>query len=292
MSALEPVKFSEAYDLANEVWSHLVEWSPPEDFDDFLDPEHDEVASRLLKPQRDTALHLFLRRIYWQHYVWGFEHHRNDMLDLIVNAYETILRFNEVPFKTKELPPEQAHNFEHVAKGRIAYLRQKLPVNRIAQDTFQLLFRDRAFLRRFNEILSRAVRGLVGTDSTPQLTRQGTVRRVSLPSWMKRGIFYRDNGRCICCGSDLTGVMFNGPDAHYDHIVPLATFGSNDPTNFQLLCSSCNTTKSTKSVTWQRYPVFWAAPDVIPSNKRMERIGMKRGTYPERRCADRSFAPR
>jgi len=259
VDTLERVKFSEAYNLANHVWTHVIECSPSEEFDDLFAPSDAEVLSRIIRPRRDSLLHLFLRRIYWQHYVWAFEHHRNDMLDLVVADYEAVLTFNEVHFKRRSLPSEAAENFERVTKRRIAYLRRLLPVTRIAQDTFQLLFRDRAFLRQFGVLVARTVEGCANGNSSHLLTRQGHVRRTSLPAWLRRGVFYRDNGRCVACGSDLTGKLMNGTAVHFDHIVPLAKRGSNDPTNFQLLCDRCNRTKWTEVDTWERYPVFWMA---------------------------------
>lgn len=179
------------------------------------------------------------------------------MLDLVVKEYETILAFNEVHFTNRILPAETADNFEVVARRRIGYLRARLPVARIAQDTFQLLFRDRDFLLRFGELLARAVRRHAAAANHGIFTRRGQVPRATLPTWLKRGVFFRDNGRCVACSADLTGVLLNGPHIHYDHIVALAQAGSNDPTNYQVLCDRCNQAKSTAASTWQRYPVFW-----------------------------------
>jgi hypothetical protein len=251
------VKFSEAYDLANTVWSFFVEWDVDDEYNPFLDPNDTEVAARLAKPHRDTLLHLFLRRFYEQNYVRGFEEHRNDMLDLVVNEYETILRFNDVAFKERQFPSEADPAYEKKALRRIEYLRRLLPLQRIAQDTFQLLFRDRLFLLRFNESIDSAC----GPRSQQSQGKRGggaARARVTLPAWLKRGVFYRDNGRCVTCGKDLTGVPVTGEAVHYDHILPLASGGSNDPTNFQLLCASCNLRKAVKAHTAERYPVFWS----------------------------------
>ncbi len=48
-----------------------------------------------------------------------------------------------------------------------------------------------------------------------------------------------------------------GRQVHLDHIVSLADGGSNDPTNFQLLCSKCNLEKRSTSETTDRYQVYW-----------------------------------
>jgi hypothetical protein len=260
LAAFEIVRFSEAYDLASVVWSMAVEWSPPEEFDSYLDPWDDEVFQRLTKPHRDTLLHLFLRRFYARNYIEEFEENRNDMLDLVADEYEAVLRLNGVLFKQRPFPAEDDPAYEQKALRRIACLRARLPLSRIAQDTFQLLFRDRAFLLRFNQLASRAVARIPRAAAKHRVGRSsGGQRRVRTPTWLMRGVFYRDNGRCVACGKDLTGVLIAGNSVHYDHIVPLAKHGSNDPTNFQTLCGGCNLAKSVETHTSERYPVFWSS---------------------------------
>lgn len=69
MDTMEPVKFSEAYHLADTVWKAIVECFSPEDLDDFFPIADSQVLSRLLQPHRDSALHLFLRRFFWREYI-------------------------------------------------------------------------------------------------------------------------------------------------------------------------------------------------------------------------------
>jgi 5-methylcytosine-specific restriction endonuclease McrA len=45
-------------------------------------------------------------------------------------------------------------------------------------------------------------------------------------------------GRCACCGKRRKLTV--------DHIVPLARGGSNGPTNLQMLCVSCNSSKGSR----------------------------------------------
>lgn len=47
-------------------------------------------------------------------------------------------------------------------------------------------------------------------------------------------------GRCAVCRDNL------GKSFHRDHIVPLVSGGSNEPSNIQLLCGPCNCSKSVK----------------------------------------------
>ena len=52
----------------------------------------------------------------------------------------------------------------------------------------------------------------------------------------KKLVFSRDGGVCQCCGSTF--------ELEYDHITPYSCGGSSEPSNIQLLCQSCNRSKS------------------------------------------------
>ena len=49
-------------------------------------------------------------------------------------------------------------------------------------------------------------------------------------------ILMSDVGICIFCGSSY--------EIHYDHIIPFSKGGANTIDNIQILCSSCNLSKS------------------------------------------------
>jgi hypothetical protein len=52
----------------------------------------------------------------------------------------------------------------------------------------------------------------------------------------KKIVFSRDGGVCKCCGSAL--------NLEFDHITPFSCGGGNDVSNIQLLCQTCNRSKS------------------------------------------------
>lgn len=74
------------------------------------------------------------------------------------------------------------------------------------------------------------------------------------PTVCKTELHIRSGGRCNACGvmTDL-----DGPDsptkAHLDHIIPLAHTGTHTWDNVQILCRSCNLSKSDK-VQWDFEP--------------------------------------
>jgi 5-methylcytosine-specific restriction endonuclease McrA len=60
--------------------------------------------------------------------------------------------------------------------------------------------------------------------------------RQPIPSAVRREVWRRDQGKCARCGSR--------EKLEYDHIVPVARGGSNTARNIELLCESCNRSKS------------------------------------------------
>jgi len=54
-------------------------------------------------------------------------------------------------------------------------------------------------------------------------------------------LFIAQRGLCAMCQVDIKKQKH-----HVDHIMPLARQGTNDKTNLQLLCPTCNRKKSAK----------------------------------------------
>lgn len=67
-----------------------------------------------------------------------------------------------------------------------------------------------------------------------------------------KALFISQNGICNGCGCKLQ--TSGRKKYHIDHIVALANGGSNYPSNLQLLCPSCNTSKCDKDFEeWKKY---------------------------------------
>lgn len=112
---------------------------------------------------------------------------------------------------------------------------------KLSRELFYILFQNREFLFRFNYYMSNA---------NPRKER-----RCTIPQWVKRAVKFRDRGKCVCCGKDLSGSWDCEDNAavHYDHMVSLRSGGLNDVCNIQLLCSKCNLKKSDDSYTGMKY---------------------------------------
>jgi 5-methylcytosine-specific restriction endonuclease McrA len=253
----ERVKFGDAYAVAEDIRLVVVENPEGETLEKYFSTDDIDTLRRFAAPQRWTLLHQFIQERFVEFRLEGFEYYRDDMFDLVVREYEAILKGYEVPYNGFEMPNEMADDYEEKTHQHIVYLRCLLPIERIVDDTFQLLFGDREFLLNFQKIVANVVRQMRKDEHPHLLVRDGAIRRTRLPTWVKRGVFYRDRGRCINCGKDLTGTVVTGEEVHYDHITPLAEGGTNDPTNFQLLCRGCNLSKARGIITSDRYPVYW-----------------------------------
>lgn len=65
--------------------------------------------------------------------------------------------------------------------------------------------------------------------------------RISIPSAVRKYVFERDKNQCQSCGKQQVETSLT-----IDHIIPLSRGGSNDISNLQTLCFSCNRKKSNK----------------------------------------------
>lgn len=63
-------------------------------------------------------------------------------------------------------------------------------------------------------------------------------KRKPIPKTVQREVWRRDGGKCIECGIN--------EKLEYDHIIPHSKGGADTVRNIQLLCESCNRTKSAK----------------------------------------------
>jgi Holliday junction DNA helicase RuvB len=82
------------------------------------------------------------------------------------------------------------------------------------------------------EITDSALKMLSSSDEKEYVSDS----RDAIPSTVRREVWRRDGGKCARCGSRK--------NLEYDHIIPVSKGGSNTARNIELLCESCNRSKS------------------------------------------------
>jgi 5-methylcytosine-specific restriction endonuclease McrA len=249
--------FSETYAYADLVRKAI--------FDNEYGCEPVEVASdfeeQSLKPKKHTLLHDFIEHCISEDIRFNFYGPAWDVdcvepvLNMLCNHYIRYKTLNEyvadmyrdddtgvVPEITEDMLAEykieySADYIQEVANEHL------LPL--LGVEVFNILFNDREAMKQFN----MRVAEYIGVK---------TKRCTYWPKWLERALFCREKGLCAICKSDLSSIFHTHGKLAIDHIVPVAKFGVNDPTNLQILCENCNGKKSDKEiVTSNSLPVFW-----------------------------------
>lgn len=70
------------------------------------------------------------------------------------------------------------------------------------------------------------------------LDKMSKTPRIRIPQEVRKYVFQRDKYQCQSCGKTSAETELN-----IDHIIPLASGGSNDISNLQTLCRTCNQSK-------------------------------------------------
>ena len=244
---LEPFRSEFIYGFALEVQAAVDGENGLDDdiFFDFLD----ECPARAAKPFKTTLLHGLIKNVnnfYIDYSLWKFPDETGDQ-------YRQLLENADIKC------PEWLHDDKFMDyKGDLGILLSEA-ITKFCPSVFHLLFLDRAFLIKFQMRITSLVKRLNKSDHPEIMRADGILCRPKyIPVWLKEGVFYRDQGRCQHCWKDLSGLLNPKRDIHLDHIIPLVQSGSNDPTNFQLLCSQCNLVKGRSPLNQpQRFSPYW-----------------------------------
>lgn len=208
-------------------------------FDDFLGD-----VERVATPKKKTVLHIFIEGIVEFH----LDYSTRKAPEFSVSYYRDLLAEAEMPIP-KWLTPKSVAS--HVYDLDPMLLKAS---DVLIPSIFYLLFSDRTFLGLFQTRVAAWLNTFKAAEHPALFIRDGVLRRPRhLPQWLKAAIYHRDRGRCQHCYKDMTGRLRPISDLHLDHIVPLAASGSNDPTNFQLSCARCNTSKGSRVVRAPHY---------------------------------------
>ena len=239
--------------------SDVLHWI--ENFNNF-----ETAISKWSKPQRKTLLHEYIQDQYLdaqnyvldKHFVVDEIKGMQNLLEHYGVDYSYIGKVNvaNLPFDeyTEELG-EYADKLQSFFIDNLLYI--------VVDDVFSILYMNKNFLHEFNRQCAEIIRTLKKDDYPDLLRDDGVIKRVSYyPTWLKRGIEYRDKCRCSICGCDLSSAFTTLVDKNYDHIIPLKMGGNNDPSNWQLTCERCNKSKGARSSDFKNivFP-FWEIKD-------------------------------
>lgn len=231
--AIKELSFAWAYSFADRVVDEVRALEAVCVLD-FLEPRESTFLEKAAHPSQATLLHSFIYNLNVSDLDYSTGHFPEESIETYVSILHSA--HLDVP---DWLCEEESGN--HIAELDRLLDRAALI---ITEATFHLLFSDREFLAAFQSLIADKLVATNPEASSDVFEKPGVLRRPSrLPSWLRRAVFLRDKGRCQSCFSDLTGTLALDPKIHLDHIRPLAQSGSNDPTNFQLLCESCNLKK-------------------------------------------------
>jgi len=220
----------------------INEWHPS----NFFENKNDEFLKKILLPNKKTLLHDYIEFIHEDELdyairITGYE-------SIIDNVIDTLLFYNiDYPDMTEE--EENDVQLKEEYYSQLIELYYKLtPI--IVEEIFTILYMDKELLKEFNESISEIIKDMKTDKYKIYLEKDGVVKRCTdLPKWLKNGVFFRDKGRCQICGKDLTCLISTDSKINYDYIIPLEKGGSNDPSNFQLTCKRCNTSKGARLTT-------------------------------------------
>lgn len=224
----------------------------------------DEIIECIIKPNKITAVHWYL------HFYQDIEDELDKLwknVDDMAWVYNYIQRTLEEVQLSPDLPVPNFENcndeYGHrececfdIIHELIGYVSEnQTEINdRIIHSAFQVIFLDRKFLHDFHIELATFIEENMDEieEKHPKfITMKKRIRRTRFPKWLTNAVFYRDKGTCSIgtCRRDLSNLIRVQNTIHIDHIVPLDLFGSNDASNFQLLCERCNTSKGARATT-------------------------------------------
>ncbi|MCY9263991.1 HNH endonuclease [Bacillus haynesii] len=240
------------------------------DYNAFLSSGFSKLIPLLSKPNEYTVLH---------HYLRDFSNisEEVDVMYKNIDDLSELFDFIKRVLKEVELSPnlnqpnydeceDEFHrdcNCYPVLKQWMDYVNEnsKLIDESLTHAAFQVVFLDRKFLHDFHyEISKKIKKNAIDMDKDDKInfTQKNGFKRCHFPVWMKKAVFYRDKGCCVSCRRDLTGYFNVSGTYHVDHIIPLKLYGNNDPSNFQILCDTCNTQKGARTTVTNNVSVpFW-----------------------------------
>ena len=237
--------FEKTYVLAQDIRDYVFS-------DEIYDISLPANLNLLLKPQKWSLLHQF---IFDNIKLWN-----QDIIndcggeETLNGSYKNTLTVYGVTFFNENNYPNQNEYDDNRDYSIYLFnLIESKCLRQITEEVFYILFGDREFLMKFNQLVSNKIHSLDISKHEDILQNTGILKRPnSWNTWVKNAIRHRDKDECVFCGKDLTAIKNNTKQPEIDHIVSLNEGGSNDITNLQYSCNQCNNEKSdtTKTSKW------------------------------------------
>lgn len=223
------------------------------DFSYYCDIKESDMLARCAKPSRKSLLHCFIESVCSEGITYLLCKHFDEEGIEKMKAWMDSLH---ISYDDLQIPAVDGEYSEVEAYADALQERfNNEALETISEAVFAVLFCDKDFLFTFNKKVTDQIKKLKKDDYPQYLQGDGFLNRKDPPVWLKKGVFYRDRGRCQECGTDLSRLFQNGNNENYDHIIPLRQGGSNDPTNFQLMCERCNKSKNARSMAYRN--IIW-----------------------------------
>lgn len=224
---------------------------------EFWNFDPDFFVERATKFNRDTLLHQYIVCQLMNHYSRQYRKNGNYYFEdeYIVEYWLELFDEYNVDYIEDENINEDSTIYSWFENNN-NYFEELF--YKLAQEMFYILFMDKLFLVDFNKLVQKVIVEKENYSlynlcfDKNRIDENGRIKRCAIPQWVKVAVFHREKGRCAFCGKDLTNIVTKLNVANYDHIIPLAEGGANDPCNIQLSCETCNKKKG-KSILLPRY---------------------------------------
>ena len=223
------------------------------DFQYYFNILEEDRLEACTKSSKRTLVHDFIETICCEQITYIMCKHFDEEAIEIMKSWFDAFCISYPEFVEEEADQDYRAIEQYADALQIAFNETVLP--KISEAVFCILFNDKTFLYRFNVKVTEQILLLKKEDYPNYLEADGRLIRHNPPTWLKKGVFHRDRGICQSCGRNLDNVFQNAEDSNYDHIIPLSKGGSNDPSNYQLMCEHCNKSKNARTEDYQN--IIW-----------------------------------
>lgn len=215
------------------------------------------MVPRFHKPHKDTLLHFYIRGLL----VCGCLY--DDIIENEPRYYwekchdETLFRLFHHSLSEAGTIPSADYSDDIAFAESVNTFYCDYINDEWANHVFYVLYSNKDFLFRFSSEIARVVQTLKKDDYPQHLKSDGVIKRKAFPPWLIKGVNARDRYHCQLCGKELSGGLYPTSE-NYDHIIPLELGGTNDATNIQLTCESCNKRKGARNMDYKNIIIpFW-----------------------------------